>query len=89
MNVKPCEADGSAQQVKESNEIAGSSQVYVELAAGNFVNKEHAPDVQQDGRRNAERYAVGKRIELPAEVTGGVRHASDAAIQAVEKDGKP
>ena len=47
-----------------------------------------APDIGKHAGRDAEGDDVGERVELLAEVAGGVGHAGDAAVDAIEEDGE-
>ncbi len=49
----------------------------------------NAPGIGENGRGKAEADHVGERIHLAAEIAGGVGHARDAAIEAIEKNGGP
>ncbi len=51
-------------------------------------NELHAPAIRQYGRRDAEADGVSQRIQFGAECRGCVRHARDAAIDAIQQHGK-
>src|SRR5579864_1586092 len=59
----------------------------VQIEAGGQAAE--APHPRQNGRCHTKGDDIGKRIELAPEVAGGMRHACDASIEAVEEYGDP
>src|ERR1700733_1039873 len=47
-----------------------------------------APHPCEQSWRDSEGNYVGQRIQLSAEITGGVGHARDSSVQAIEQHGK-
>ena len=50
------------------------------------IDELNAPGERQHGGSDAEADHVGERIHFTAEIAGGVGHARDAAVQAVEQN---
>ena len=73
---------------RKADESSGLDQVLVQLRVDGVGQEMKAPDDGQQAGRDAEGDDVGQRIELLAEVAGGVGHAGDAAVERVEGDGE-
>lgn len=52
------------------------------------VNTVKPPHVRKNRRCYTEGDGIGQRIELFAELAGGVGHSGDAAVEAIEENGK-
>ncbi len=57
----------------------------LQIGFGRGGDKQYAPYKSEHSGSNPEGNHIGERIELPAEVTGSIRHPGNAAVQAIEK----
>ena len=83
MNVEARQAAGTCDQENESGNQAELRETEMQFLAGYICKRAESPHKGQDGRGHAEGNHIGKRIQLPPEITGGVGHARNAAIKAV------
>ncbi len=73
---------------QERNKRPGALQLIERGRAYRPSHKLHAPRICEDRRGDAEADDVGQRIEFPSEIAGGIGHAGDASVEAVEHHGE-
>ena len=78
----------SAEQKQETDEGSGLHQVHVQLRIHRVGQKMESPDEGQQAGRHAEGDDVGQRIQLLAEIAGGVGHARNAPVERIEGNGE-
>ena len=87
-DVEARQARCPAEKEQKTDKGSGLQQVHVQLRIQRVGQKVKSPDEGQQAGRHAEGDHVGQRIQLPAEIAGGVGHARDAPVERVEGNGE-
>jgi hypothetical protein len=74
-----------APQKQKTDQDSGVHHVVAKLRIDRYREHAEPPDVRQQAGRDAKRNHIGQRVEFLAKVTGGVGHARDEAIHAVQQ----
>src|ERR1700722_2245125 len=87
LDVESRQTHRAAQQKDKGEEIARAVQIFeiLGIEVDDGLHELHSPHERQRGRCDPECNDVGERIHLPPKITDGIRHARDAAVEAVEE----
>ena len=88
LDIETGQAHRAAGQEQESEEFTAALQLVESGRPKGTGHELQAPCVRKDGGRNAKADDVGQRIQLTAKIAGGICHAGDPAIEAIEHHSK-
>src|ERR1700733_11696091 len=87
-DVEARETAGSTEEKEKADKATEPDEVLAEHRIDGRRQHAESPAEGEDAWRHSKGDDVGQRIELLAEVAGGVGHSRNAPIQGIEGDGK-
>src|SRR6266568_5873639 len=86
LDIETREAAGSRGQEREGDDCAELNEFVSEIRVKPRRQTKESPHPRKDSGSNAESDNVGERIQLLAEVTGGMGEASNGSVHAIEEN---